>query len=163
MEPKERTITDIFLASVLIKGTQGLLELLIGGFLLFSSTGRLSLLLIKLSESEILDGPKDFFSNWLLQAGTNLSINGKVFIAIYLLSHGIIKLFLIIGLLRKKIWSYWAFIGIMILFISYQVYRIIYSYSNFLFIMTLFDIALTYLVWRESIIVARHLEKTKKI
>ena len=45
-------------------------------------------------------------ANFLLHSVQNLSIGTQDFAAIYLLGHGVIKLWLIVGLPRKKLWYY---------------------------------------------------------
>ncbi len=156
MKPKERTITDIFFVSISLKTIQGIIELAAGILILLSTTGYISRILIKLSEIDMLEGPKDSASVSLIHTATNFSSASKTFIVIYLLAHGIIKIFLIIGLFRKKLWAYTAFMYIMIAFTAYEIYRLAVHYSLLLAIISAFDILLIYLVMREAAIVEEH-------
>ena len=49
----------------------------------------------------MIEDPKDFIATHLLAAAQNFSVETKNFYAFYLLSHGIVKLLLVIGLLRN--------------------------------------------------------------
>jgi uncharacterized membrane protein len=43
--------------------------------------------------------------------------------AFYLLSHGLVKVLLVAGLLREKLWAYPASLIVLSAFIAYQTYR----------------------------------------
>src|SRR5262249_8559072 len=58
------------------------------------------------TQEELAEDPRDLIANYLLHSAQNLSIGTQLFVAFYLLSHGIIKLWLIIGLLRERLWYY---------------------------------------------------------
>ena len=106
-----------------------------------------------LTLGELGEDPHDLFSNYLLKTATNLSISTQHFVAFYLFSHGIVKLFVIIGLLRKKYWAYPASIAVFSGFIVYQLYRYSHTHSFWLLVFTVFDIIVIYLTiheWRTS-------------
>jgi len=85
-----------------------------------------------------------------------LSIGSKNFYAFYLLSHGLIKMFLVIGLLRNKLWSYPASLVVMGLFIIYQLYRFSYTGSFGLIAITALDVVVMVLIWHEYRLMLRH-------
>jgi uncharacterized membrane protein len=76
-------------------------------------------------------------------------IGTQVFVALYLLSHGSIKLWLIIALLREKLWYYPTAIVIFGLFIVYQLYRFSFTHSVWLLLVTAVDIIVIALTWHE--------------
>ncbi|MEP6595326.1 MAG: DUF2127 domain-containing protein [Ginsengibacter sp.] len=158
----EKRITKAFKISVIIKSIQGILELAAGIILWFVSNASLIRLIKKYTREELIENPHDFISQSLLQIGQHLSVNGKSFAVFYLISHGVIKLFLIIGLIKKKLWAYHAFIMILGVFVLYQVYRYTITYSNLLLIFTLFDILLCWLAWKESMIIKRTVNKKNR-
>ena len=59
------------------------------------------------------------------------------------------KLALVTALLRNKIWAYPWMIVVLVLFIGYQLYRIVLSYSVGLIALTIFDVFIVALTWRE--------------
>lgn len=75
----------------------------------------------------------------LLSWAQHFSVETKAFYAFYLVSHGVVKLFLVIGLLRNKLWAYPASLVVLGLFIAYQLYRFSYTHGFGLIVLTLFD------------------------
>ena len=71
------------------------------------------------------------------------------FTTVYLLSHGVIKLWLIIGLLRAKLSYYPVAIGVFGLFIIYQLYRFSATHSLWLLLITAVDVVVIGLTWHE--------------
>lgn len=80
----------------------------------------------------------------------------KEFYAFYLLSHGLIKLLLVVGLLRGKLWSYPASLVALGAFMVYQVYRWSYTHSPGLLVLTVFDAVVMVLIWHEWRVVRQH-------
>lgn len=157
----EKRISNIFKISLLVKVTQGSLEVIIGSILLFISTNTIIIFIEQYTNQELIENPHDSISTYISQVGHHLSVGGKTFTVFYLLSHGLIKLFLVIGLFKKKLWAYYAFIIILGLFVLYQIYRYSITYSVILLVFTLFDILLVYLTWHESKILKRYLKEQK--
>ena len=71
------------------------------------------------------------------------------FTAVYLLSHGVIKLGLIIGLLRERLGSYPVATAIFGLFIVYQLFRFSLTHSLWLVVITAVDVLVIGLTWHE--------------
>ena len=92
-------------------------------------------------------------SAWRLQ---HLSLGAQHFAAIYLVSHGAIKLWLIIGLLREKLWYYPTAMVIFALFIVYQFYHFSFTHSVFLLFITVVDFVVIILTWHEYGYLRRH-------
>jgi uncharacterized membrane protein len=86
----------------------------------------------------------------------DFSVESKHFYAFYLLSHGLVKLLLVIGLLRGKFWSYPASLIVLGLFIVYQLYRFSFTHGIGLLLLTLFDVLVMVLIWHEYRLVRRH-------
>lgn len=128
-----------------------MMEILGGIFLLFLSPSRLNWLTRFLTQHELSEDPKDKAANSLLTLSGSFSISSQHFAVFYLMSHGIIKCFLILLLWHKKPWAYPLTIISLILFIVYQVYRYTFTHSIFLLLLTVFDITmigLTYLEYK---------------
>ena len=69
-----------------------------------------------------------------------LSIGTKHFVAFYLLSHGAVKLWVIIGLMRERLWYYPVALVIFTLFIVYQIHRYTLTHSVSLLLITVIDL-----------------------
>ena len=151
---REKNIHRLFEISVLLKGLHALLEVVGGLFLLFISTGTIAQSLTWLTQDELVEDPHDIIARYFIHAGEQLSA-GKQFASLYLLSHGLIKLALVIGLLKNKLWAYpWSII-VLGLFMIYQVYRYTYTHAIGLILLTLFDVVVLWLIWHEYRLVAK--------
>ncbi len=153
----EYRIHQIFQVSVLLKGAHAALECLSGAVLALISTSTIVNLVNALTQEELLADPNDFIATHLLAAAQNLSVATKHFYAFYLLSHGVVKLFLVVGLLKGKLWAYPASLVVMGLFILYQLYRYSYTHGAGLIVLTVFDVFVVGLVWHEYSLMRRHL------
>jgi len=152
---KEKNIHKAFVVSLILKGLNSLLEI-VGG-ILFLFTGAVTAMLSFLIKGELIEDPTDFVANQIQHLTPYLSVHTQLFGALYLLSHGIIKIFLVINLLRNKLWAYPVTIVTLFIFIGYQLYRLSYSFSIFLVLLTLFDVLIIVLTWHEYKIVRKHI------
>jgi uncharacterized membrane protein (DUF2068 family) len=101
----ERRIHQIFEISVLLKGAHALIECIGGLALTFVSTNTIRGLVNALTQEELIEDPNDFVAGHLLSLAQNFTVSTQRFYAFYLLSHGLIKVFLVVGLLKKKLWK----------------------------------------------------------
>lgn len=152
----EHRIHQIFTVSVLLKGAHAVVECLGGLALALVSTDMIAALVDRLTQDELNEDPHDFVATHLLDYAQHFSIGSKNFYAFYLLSHGLIKMFLVIGLLRNKLWSYPASLVVMGLFIIYQLYRFSYTGSFGLIAITALDVVVMVLIWHEYRLMLRH-------
>ena len=161
MEPliPEKDIRWAFQISVLLKGANAILEIIGGVLLLF--TGAITGLVQFLIQGELIEDPSDFVANTLQHYLPYLSQHSQLFASFYLLSHGVIKIFLVVGLLRNKLWAYPSAIVVFILFIIYQLYRYTYTHSLFLILLTIFDVFVIWLTWHEYQILKKNRELIK--
>jgi uncharacterized membrane protein len=153
----ERRIHRIFEVSILLKGAHALVECIGGLALLFVSTSTITSLVNSLTQEELVEDPNDFVAMHLLNLAENFTLSTQHFYAFYLLSHGAIKVLLVIGLLRNKLWSYPASLVVLGLFIVYQLYRFSYTHGLGLVVLTVFDLVVMGLIWHEYRLVRRHL------
>jgi uncharacterized membrane protein len=153
----EHRIHQVFQVSVLLKGAHALLECAGGIALALISTDAISAFANRLTQEELIEDPKDFIATHLLGFAQNFSVETKHFYAFYLLSHGLVKLALVAGLLKGKLWSYPASLAVLGLFIAYQLYRFSYTHGIGLIALTVFDVAVMALIWHEYSLVRRHL------
>ena len=153
----ERRIRQIFEVSVLLKGAHALIECIGGLVLAFVSTSAITSLVNALTQEELIEDPNDFVGTHLLSLAQNFTVSTQHFYAFYLLSHGVIKVFLVIGLLRNKLWAYPVSLVVLGLFIVYQLYRFSYTHGFGLIALTVFDVIVMGLIWHEFRLVSRHL------
>lgn len=138
-----------FEVSLVLKGAFALAEML-AGLLTYLVTPQFVLDLVQtITRTELTEDARDFVARHLLHAAQDISVSSQHFAAFYLLSHGIIKFWLIIGLWRGKLAYYPAAIGVFGLFILYQMYRYSFTQSVLLLLITIIDIFAIWLVWME--------------
>jgi len=151
----EQRIHRIFAISVLMKGAHAVIEILGGIALYLVSTGTIVSLVKLLTQEELIEDLNDFVATHLLAMTQAFSVSSKSFYAFYLLSHGLIKLLLVVGLLRSQRWSYPASLVALAGFIVYQLYRFSYTHSVGLIVLTVFDVFVITLVWHEWRLIRR--------
>lgn len=126
-------------------------EVLSGFLLLFLTPERMSKLITLISKNELLEDPHDFVMNYLVSFSHTFSMSMQHFTSFYLLSHGTIKIFMLILLWRKKLWAYPLSCVMFAIFIVIQTQRFMQTHSIMLLALTLIDavmIVLTILEYR---------------
>lgn len=116
-------------------------------------------LVLWVTRDEFAEDPHDLVANLLLHTVQHLSVDAQRFAALYLLGHGVIKLWLVAGLLREKLWYFPVSIVIFALFIAYQTYRFTNTHSVWLLLVTALDVVVIALTWHES----RYLQNSREI
>jgi uncharacterized membrane protein len=137
----ERKIHAFFVVSVLAKGLNGVLEIFGGIVALFVSKAATVRIVEWLARAELVEDPRDAVANYVVRLIHNYTAMTQHFIGAYLLIHGIVKIFLVYGLLRKKLWAYPAAIGVFTLFGMYQIYAYARHPNVSLIILTIIDLA----------------------
>jgi uncharacterized membrane protein len=139
-----------FKIGLLLKAADGVLEIAGGIALLFLTPTDIQHFVRALTAHELSQDPHDFLANHLLHSTVHLTKGTTLFGAVYLLSHGIAKVALVVLVLRNKLWAYPWLIALLLAFIIYQLYRIIAVHFSFgLAALTIFDAVLVWLTWRE--------------
>jgi uncharacterized membrane protein len=138
-----------FEIGIVLKGLDGLLELVGGVLLLVVSPAAINRIVEALTQHELSEDPHDFVASHLLRVSHGLAGSTVGFAAAYLLLHGIVKVVLVLALLRNKIWAYPWMIAFLLAFIGYQLYRIVLDPTFGLSALTIFDAFIVWLTWRE--------------
>jgi uncharacterized membrane protein len=144
----QKRLHAAFELGVILKGLNALAELVGGIVLWFVSIEFIRHIVDALVHTELLDD-HDRVSTYLMHATERISVGGKNFAAFYLLTHGVVKLVLVAGLLRGKLWAYPASLAVLGLFIAYQLYRLTFAFSLGLVVLTIFDAVIILLIWQE--------------
>jgi len=145
-----KTLLDkSFEIGILLKGVNGALEL-IGGILLITvPASAITRLVHHLTDEELTEDPHDFIATHIVHYGNQLAQGHNLFVILFLLTHGIVKVALVLALLRQKLWAYpWALVALT-LFLVYQAYLLITQPSPAMAVLTVLDIIIVWLVWRE--------------
>lgn len=145
----EKNIHLIFFVSLWAKAVFALTEIIGGIAAFFVSTQFLNDIAQWVTRHEFAEDPNDVIANFLLHSVQSLTAGTLNFAAIYLLAHGIIKLWLIVGLLRRRLWYYPVAIVVFGLFIVYQLYRYTFTHSIWLLVITAIDLVVIGLTWHE--------------
>ncbi len=159
----EKNIHFVFDVSLWLKAVFALGEILSGIATYLISKELLVRIALLITRVEFAEDPHDQLANYLLHTAQNLSIGARDFAAIYLIAHGIVKLWLIVGLLRKKLWYYPTAIVVFGLFIAYQLYRYVFTHSALLILITILDLIVIGLTWHEWRYLRRALHKQTSI
>lgn len=138
-----------FRAGITLKGIDGVLEIIGGILLWFVKPSEMSWMMQTLCQHELSRDPNDFLVRGLLHQSDKLANIDSTFASLFLFSHGVVKLVLIIGLWLDRLWAYPLTILVFGAFGAYQMYRFTHTHSLALVILTIFDIALIYLTARE--------------
>ena len=135
----EKRIHQLFVASVLAKGAHALVEV----------AGGLTLYLLG----------ADAIAQWIRPhewVARHFAPSEQHFYAFYLLSHGLIKGALVIGLLKEKLWAYPASVAVFGLFIAYQLYRYSWTHDFTLILLSIFDLFVIALAVHEYRLLRAH-------
>jgi uncharacterized membrane protein len=138
-----------FAVGITLKGLDGVLEIVGGLLLLIVSPATIDRLTQSLTLHELSEDPHDFLATHLLHAASGFGGSAARFGAVYLLSHGLVKVVLVAALLRNKLWAYPWMIVFLVAFIVYQVYRMTFAFSIGLLALTVFDLFVVWLTYRE--------------
>ncbi len=149
LNSQESKIHFAFDVTIFLKGIHAILEIIGGILIYFISKEYIVNLVLSITKDELSEDPASILAQYLVNATNNFSVGSQHFVALYLLSHGVIKLVLVTGLLRKKLWAYPASIVVFSLFIIYQLHRLYYTHSLWLLLFTILDVAIIWLTAHE--------------
>ncbi len=154
---QEKRIHQLFVVSVALKGLHALLEIVGGVALYLVSTETIVGSMNRWSNRAIAEERHDWIASHLLRFSQQFSVAEHHFYAFYLLSHGLIKSVLVVGLLREKLWAYPASFVVFGLFIAYQLYRYSFTHDFGLILLSIFDLFVIFLALHEYRLLSRHL------
>jgi uncharacterized membrane protein len=151
---QEKYIHRLFVVTLVLKGINSVLEIVGGLSFLFLSG--LTEAVTAMVRNELIEDPTDFVATQIQHVLPYFSTHSQLYASFYLLSHGIVKIVLVISLLCNRLWAYPATIVTLVIFIAYQLYRLAYGYSLPLILLTVLDILLIILTWHEYKIIRTH-------
>lgn len=140
----------LYLLTVVVKGFDGLAEFLAGLVLLIAPQW-LHILLGYLSgeASESSHRFVQYLAEYIAHVDTDVAKGGLTVVILFLLTHGVVKLALVYALLRRILWAYPYALGILVLFLIYQIYVGIVQPSLGMTVFVLLDAIIIWVVWGE--------------
>ncbi len=139
----------LFEIGIFFKGLDGLLEIIGGALAFFIQPSTINTGIRALTQHELSTDPRDKIANYFLGQAAHISHGALIFAGIFLLSHGIIKIFLVINLYWNRIWAYPAAIAVFTGFGIYQMYKYSHTHSFGLLLLTALDAIVVALTWHE--------------
>lgn len=134
---------------ILIKGFDGLVELIAGLFLLIVRPETIGHLTHLITQAELNEDPHSIVATHILHYGETLAKGHNIFAILFLLTHGLTKVVLVVCLLRAKLWAYPFALITLGIFILYQLYELSTKPTFGMAFLTVLDAVIIWLVWRE--------------
>ncbi|MFQ4149521.1 DUF2127 domain-containing protein [Arthrobacter sp. LAPM80] len=147
-----------FKVSLILKGLDGVLELIGGILLLLVSPAQVGFLVEVLTQHELSEDPHDLIATVLVHLAGTMTVSATLFGAIYLLLHGLVKIVLVWAVLEDKLWAYPWMIVFLGVFILYQSYELVVAFTWGMVLLTAFDI---FIVWLTAHEYRAHRSRTK--
>jgi uncharacterized membrane protein len=155
-QQEEKRIRTYFFVSVFLKGLISAIEVIAGVVVLFVPITYFASLVLRYAQGELIENPNDFIATNLASLAHQFSIASSIFIALYLLSRGAIKLSLVVALFKNQLWAYPSSLVVLGLFVIYQIYQISATFSPLIIALTIFDFVVMWSIWREYRIMRTH-------
>lgn len=144
----ERQVRLYFDISVFLKGFVSFVEVVAGTLAFFVPVSAVTDFLIRTVGDELSEH-SDVLGGYLIHSAQALSVQSGTFIALYLLSRGLIKLLLVVALFKNQLWAYPSSLVVLGAFVAYQCYQFAAGHSLFIAALTIFDLVVMYFIWRE--------------
>lgn len=140
----------VYMLTVAIKGFDGLIELLAGIVLLVAPSELHKLLSFLTGEAR--ESSHQFMhqlAQYIAHVDTDVTRGGLTIVILFLIVHGIVKLALVYALLRRILWAYPYALGVLVLFLIYQLYVCIVQPSVSMIVFAALDAIIVWVVWGE--------------
>ena len=144
------TTTDRLLrAALFLKGLDGAVELLAGLALAVVGPRELGGLTRRAVAHHLLGSPHGALAERFTTGEAALTGGDRTFAVLYLTLHGLLKLGLVVALLRELRPAYPVAVGVLVVFVGYEVHRALQTGSEALWVAAALDLAVVVLVVRE--------------
>lgn len=155
---KEKQYLTLFNLSIIIKGINAIIDIIGGLIIWFTSKVILVNFILDLLQNELSDNPDDYIGNFIVNSAAELSVSSQYFVGGYLLAHGVVKIFLLICLFKKKLWAYPLSIIVFSLLVFYEMYVFYFNGSLWTLSVIFFDIILILLTGHEYGVLKKRLK-----
>lgn len=145
----------VFEVGIALKAINAGMECIAGLALALVPTSWFTAALTKLTQHELQEDPRDFVASHLIGWVQHLSPATNWYYAVYLFAHGAVKLGLVLALFRGWVWAYPLSLAVFGGFVVYQLYEFTFIHSLGLIFLSIVDVVVMWLIWREYIDVRR--------
>ena len=156
---KEGFVHDLFEITIFLKGLNAAWEVVLGILLLVVQPATIHRSMLGFANYRFMASLAQSASGYIVKQANHFSQGTQYFIGFYLLFYGVVNIFLVIFLLRGKLWAYPVSLILFALFIVYQVFRLWLHRSQVLLFFTSLDIILVALTFLEY----RRIKKSRKL
>lgn len=143
------SVHNLYLIGLGAKAMNGLLEVIGAIFIFMSDFSKWPDYVNVFFREELFEDPNDIVANLFINAMQKADVSIQLSSSLYFLSHGLVKLFLVMALLKKKYWAYPLSEIVLLLFIIYQTYLYTNHGSVFILFLNAIDLVLMVLIWVE--------------
>lgn len=139
----------LFELGIAAKGLFAAIEATVGAILLWLPHSRVQGAVDWLVGEELVENPHALIGRLLERLAARFDAPAQHFYAVYLLSHGLAKLIVVILLQRRVAFAYPLAIAVFGAFVVYQLVEFSRSGSPMMLALSLFDCFVIWLTWRE--------------
>lgn len=138
-----------FIAAVLVKGLDGLLETVAGLLVLLVGPQHIYSLVLEFTDPALDLHPESRALHVIRHGAASFAQTSGHFVVVWLFVHGLVKAALAIELLRSKVWIFPVAAAILSGFVGYMGWRLAGHWSPWLLAFALFDAVTVVLVLNE--------------
>ena len=147
---KKRSLPHlVYLATIAVKGIDGVIETLLGLLIAITGPAKLYSLVLGFTTPELEENPANRAAAAMQHGAAGLAHASASFTIFYLLTHGILKSGIAVNLLAGHRWIFAPACVILTGFILYMGYHVTQHFSGWLFGFALFDLFTLALVINE--------------
>jgi uncharacterized membrane protein len=139
----------LFDGVVILKGLNGLAEIASGTALLLLQAGTIMAWVNWLTQVELIEDPNDIFAMLLRRWAMGFGHDAQVFAGLYLLAHGVVKVFLAGILFMEKTWAFPLALALFSFLVTFSIYRLSLNWSWILAGFVAFDLFTFWLIAKE--------------
>lgn len=139
---------DSFRVGIVLKGIDGLMETAGAALVWLVQPTAAEQAVRSFFRHELAVDPHDLLARLLITASHEFA-GARWYASIFLLSHGLMKLVLVVALWWNQRWAYPAMIAMLCAFSVWQTDRFLQTHSVFLALLTVFDLLFAALTWWE--------------
>jgi uncharacterized membrane protein len=138
----------VFRIGVVLKGIDAALETIGGMIFLVVPAGDISQFIVKITQYQLMQNPHRLFER-AVEKSIEVTNSVHLWAGLFLLSHGLVKLLIVTGMILKKLWAYRLGLLVFIGLVIYQIAHVLKTHSAGLLILTVVDVIFILLAWRE--------------
>ena len=139
----------LFDAVVVLKGLNGLAEIVSGTILLLLQAGSILTWVNWLTQTELIEDPHDHIASFLQHWAAGFGHASQQFAGVYLLAHGIVKVVLAVLLFMEKHWAFPLALVLFALLVTFSIYRLDLIWSWALAGFVAFDMFTIWVIGKE--------------